>query len=235
MRDLHSARAQEDGEIDHVADALDVGTMNDNIDGERQLQLHDRMGQLAFAGKGASIASDVVGGLRIGVLDRDLDVIKPGLAQLGESPGGEANAGGDQIGVEAGEAGGGRDVDEIAPRRRLPAGEMSLQHAERSRLVKDPKPRPKVKLLLTRLERERIRAIRTSERAAVGQLRQQTDRRRENGCAVARHTKAPSTDIKVPKTKAPKIRAPKIRAPKIRAPKIRAPRASSAPGRATSQ
>ena len=53
-------------------------------------------------------------------------MIKPSLAQLGESFGGEANAGGDQIGVEAGEAGGGGDVGEIAPRGRLPSGEMSV-------------------------------------------------------------------------------------------------------------
>src|SRR5262249_17601134 len=131
---------------------------------------------LALADKGAVIAGDVVGGFRIAVLDRDLNVIKPCLVQLSEPLGGEANARSDEIGVEAGEVGGGSDVDEIAPCRRLTAGEMNLQHPEPGRLVEHACPRRLIKLRLPRLERERIGAVGTTERAPMRELRQETER-----------------------------------------------------------
>ncbi len=96
---------------------------------------------------------------------------------------GDADARGDQIGVEPGLARRRRDLDQIAARAGLAAGEMHLQHAERRGLGEHPRPGRGVELVVALLERQRIGAIRTAERAAVRQLGQQAKRLRQfHGC-----------------------------------------------------
>lgn len=196
MRDLHSARAERQGKIDHFADARNVLPMHDGVDGERQLQTHDLMGEFALAGKGAVIAGDTVGGVRLAVLDRDLDVIKSRVAEFGKPPGGQANAGGDQIGVEPGGAGSGRNIDEVTPRGGLAPGEMGLKNPKPGRLAEDTRPGRQIKLVFTRLQRQWIRAVRTTERTAVGELRQQADRPREAIGAIVRHVTVPGASFR---------------------------------------
>ena len=68
------------------------------------------------------------------------------------------------------------EIDQIAPRTGLAAGEMNLQHAERRRLA-DTRAQVAVSSSVgTRIERERIGAIRTAERAAVRQLGKEAER-----------------------------------------------------------
>ena len=62
------------------------------------------------------------------------------------------------------------DRDEIAPRTRLAAGEMHLQDAECRGLGEHPRPGLCVKLASSRVERERVGAIRTAQRTAVRKL-----------------------------------------------------------------
>ena len=83
---------------------------------------------------------------------------------------------GDEIGVEAGGMGAGRDVDEVAPRARLAAGQVHLQHAERRRLAEHARPGRGIELAPRAVERERVRAIGAAERTAVGQLGQEAER-----------------------------------------------------------
>jgi hypothetical protein len=63
-------------------------------------------------------------GIRL-LLDRDLDVVEAGVGEFVEPLVGDADARGDEIGVEAGAARRRHDVNEIAPRRRLAAGEAT--------------------------------------------------------------------------------------------------------------
>ena len=67
-------------------------------------------------------------------------MVEAGIGERAERLRGDADAGGDEIGVEAGVARRRDDVDEIAPRRRLAAGQMHLQHAEPGGLAEHPRP-----------------------------------------------------------------------------------------------
>ena len=96
--------------------------MHDRVDGERQFEPHHLGGKRALAREGALVSGDVVGRGFYAVLDRDLDVIEPGLHQLGEALRRHADAGGYEVSVETGRARGASNLDEIAPRGRLPAG-----------------------------------------------------------------------------------------------------------------
>ena len=76
MRDLDPGSLQRQREIDHVADAFDVGAVDDEIDGERQAEPHRFGRERIFALERAAIAGDMIGRHRVGVLDRDLDMIE---------------------------------------------------------------------------------------------------------------------------------------------------------------
>ena len=49
MRDLDAAGAERQREVDHVGDALDIGAMHDDVDGERQTEPHRLGGERALA------------------------------------------------------------------------------------------------------------------------------------------------------------------------------------------
>ena len=62
------------------------------------------------------------------------------------------------------------DLDNVTPRRRLSARKMDLEHAEICGLHKYPSPGRSVDLVGTGLESDRVRAIGTTERTAMGEL-----------------------------------------------------------------
>jgi hypothetical protein len=72
-----------------------------------------------------------------------------------------------------------RDLDEVAPRRRLAARQMDLQHAEACGLGEHARPGSGIELIRARIERQRIGAVGTAERAAMGELRQEPERGRQ--------------------------------------------------------
>jgi hypothetical protein len=72
--------------------------------------------------------------------------------------------------------GAGGDVQEVAPRAGLAARQMYLQDAKARRLAENAHPRGAVELVLSRVERERVGAIGTAERTAMGQLGEQAER-----------------------------------------------------------
>ena len=109
VRDLDAAGAELEREIDHVArcarcwrDAPPALT----VSGIPSRTAFGRERVLAL--KRAAIAGDMVGGRRFGVLDRNLHVVEAGLRTVAQGRRGDADAGGDEIGVEAGLVRGGR-------------------------------------------------------------------------------------------------------------------------------
>jgi hypothetical protein len=94
----------------------------------------------AFPCKGAGIAGDVVGGLSIAVLDRDLHVVESGLDQRAQRLFRDANRRRNKIGIKTGRMGPRGDVHEITSRPRLAARQMHLQHAERDRFTEHSQP-----------------------------------------------------------------------------------------------
>src|SRR5438105_443375 len=98
--------------------------MDDGVDGERQFEPDDFLGQLALADKGAIVTCDVVRRRCGAVLDRYLDVVKAGVLELRKSLRRDADAGCDEIGIETGLPRRRRDLDQIASCTGLAAGEM---------------------------------------------------------------------------------------------------------------
>src|SRR6476660_6908895 len=72
--------------------------------------------------------------------------------------------------------GAGGEVDEIASGGGLSAGQMQLQDAELSRFAENAQPGRGVKLVFSRVERERIGAIGAAERTTVSQLGEEPKR-----------------------------------------------------------
>ena len=62
------------------------------------------------------------------------------------------------------------ELDDVTPCRRLSARKMDLEHAEVSGLGKYPSPGRSVDFVPARLESDRVRAIGTAERTAMGEL-----------------------------------------------------------------
>ena len=91
VRDLDAACAERQCEIDHLADAVDVGAMHDRVDGQRQPVPHDLGRERALARERAVIAGDVVGGGGLAVLDGDLHVVEPGCGERAQRPLGDAD------------------------------------------------------------------------------------------------------------------------------------------------
>ena len=176
MRDFDPAGAERQRQRHHVCEAIDVGAMHHRVDRQRNLQAHDLGGKRALAREGAFIAGDAIGAGRLAVLDRDLHVIEAGVGQLAQRVGGDTDRRSNEVGVKAGSVRRGGDVDQIAPRTGLAAGEMDLKNTEAGGFRKHPRPGLRVEFVGPRIERQRVRAIRTAERAAVRQLGQETER-----------------------------------------------------------
>ena len=78
---LEAIGAEAGGELDDLADAIEVGAVQHDVDREREAELADdgRRGHLLPHG---AHAGDAVGDVVVGVLKGDLDVLEPRLAQL---------------------------------------------------------------------------------------------------------------------------------------------------------
>ena len=72
------------------------------------------------------------------------------------------------------------DRQQVVPLERLATGEVQLQHAQVARLVEHPQPILQRQLVRVAGQLERVRAVRTVQRAAVGELSQQAERLRQH-------------------------------------------------------
>ena len=104
-------------ERDHLFKMVDVLAMHDQIRGEGQLVLADGARQFDLVGV-RLCASDPVGGVFVRILEADLDVIEPGVHQRLQPRFGEADARGDEVGIESC---GARAGDEFGQVLRAPA------------------------------------------------------------------------------------------------------------------
>src|SRR5262249_9251705 len=137
VRDLDPAGAKRERELDHAADSVDVGAVHHGVYGEQQFAANDLGRECPLPGKRAAIASDVVGGRGIAVLDGDLHVVEPGLGERAKGLVRDPDRGSDKIGIETGGMGAGGDVHEVAARAGLAARQMHLQDAKPGRLAED--------------------------------------------------------------------------------------------------
>src|SRR5215470_5747435 len=114
-------------------------------------------------------------------------MVEPRIRKLAEPLISDADTRGDEIGVKARVARRRHDVDEIAPRRRLAAGEVDLQHPEPRGLAKHPRPGGGVEFAFALVHLEWIRAVRTAERTAMREFGEKAERavERQRPLAVA--------------------------------------------------
>src|SRR5580704_4384122 len=151
--------------------------MNDGVDGERQARLGDPFCDRLFTGEGALVTRDPVGRWRVGILDRKLRVVEPGIGEFLDTILREADPGGDEVGIKSHFRAMRDDVGEILPRRRFAARKMRMQNAEGRGLRKNLLPDLGAEFVLARIERERIGTIGAAERTAMRQFGEKRDRR----------------------------------------------------------
>ena len=139
----------------------------------------------------AGIAGDGVGVRRLHVLQRYLHVIQPGCLQPCQPRAVEPDGRVIRFVYRPGLVRRRDDLCQIAARRRFAAGQMHLQHAHRRRLAEHTRPGRRVQLVRAIVQRQRVRAIRAGEGAAMRQFGQQAEWRR-NGPAGVRRGQAAS-------------------------------------------
>ncbi len=110
-------------------------------------------------------------------LEADLNMVQTGVGEGLQFFLGQPDARGDQVGIETEAARGGDQLRQIFAHQRLAAGKTNLHAAHSARLAKDVNPLFRGQLFLLLREIERVGAIRALQRTAVGQLRQQPQRR----------------------------------------------------------
>ncbi len=177
MRHFEPAGAKLDRKIDEHGHLMNIRAMDDRIDGERQARLDDISSEGALALPRAFVMAKAVVGLLVGSLEGELRMIEPGVGEFAGQLLAHPDARSDEVGVKPALRSVAREVDNVAPRCRLTAGEMHVQRAERGGLAEDALPGLAVKLIARALEGNGIGAIKTAKRAAMGELDQKPDRR----------------------------------------------------------
>ena len=131
--------------------------------------------------------AEPVVGLLVRALEGELRMVEAGLGQFAGQLLADPDPRGDEVGVEPALRSVAGEFDDVAPRRRLAAGEMDMQRPERGGLAEHPLPGFRIEFRAGALERQRIGAIGTAERTAMGELDQKPDRRRRRGRGVSGH------------------------------------------------
>ena len=185
MSDLDTPCTERHGQFDHLAGARDIGAMDHGIDGQRQAIVGDGFGDDLFLRVGAFIIADPVGGFSFGVLDRELNVIEPGVGKRLHFLRRQSDAGCDEIGIEPDLGAMRDDLKEIMPRRRLATREMRVQNTGGRGFGEDTQPCLRVEFVGTGIHFERIGTIRATERATMREFGEKADRR--GYCGFRRH------------------------------------------------
>ena len=115
-------------------------------------------------------AGDFFGGVWVGALKAELDVVEAGFDELREFCFVEREARGDQVDVEAGGARGLDEIEDVGAGEWFAAGEVGLEDAELRGLLEDTGPCFGGEFGAAGGEFERVGAVDAVERAAVGEF-----------------------------------------------------------------
>ena len=119
-------------------------------------QFDHRSRERQLARMRTAVTGDAIGAFRVHVLQRELDMVQANRLQLGKPCRVETSDRGDQVGIEPGLVRRRDNVDQVAARCRLAAGQVDLQHAQRGGLAKHPGPGRSIQLVRAILQRQRI-------------------------------------------------------------------------------
>src|SRR5262249_36578943 len=148
----------------------EVLPVKDAVDREREVELprDASRGDLLLE---RPIAGDPVVFVRVGALDRDLDVVEPGRLQSVGAIAVENGSGGDQRRIPAGVSRPAAQLNQIAAQHRLASRQRELQYAKTARLPEraDPILGPELpaRAVFVLADLERVRAVRAVQRALV--------------------------------------------------------------------
>ncbi len=140
------------------------------------MPLH-RAGHFQLLREGLLRAGQQVVHLFVGGLEADLDMVQPGFGEAGDLLFGQADARGDQVGVVTQPAGRLDQLGQVLAHQRLATGKTQLRRAHLPRLAEHLDPLGGTQLLMAASEIQRVGAVRALQRAAVGQLGEQPQRR----------------------------------------------------------
>ena len=181
--DLHALGRELLDERDHLFEVVDVLPVDDKIHGERDFVAADDARQFDLV-RVCFGAGNPVGCVLARILKADLDVIESGVDQCLQSCFSKADAGRDQIGVEACGARSRDEFGQIRTRQRFAAGEVRVQHSQLARLLENIDPFRGGKLRTHCSQLQRIGAIDAVQRAAVRDLGDEGERvGNHRGCA----------------------------------------------------
>ncbi len=193
--DLDASGAERQRECDHALDAGGFAAVDDGVDGQRQPCGGDRLrgGELlcmrALRGRRcARRAAESVSWKLSWTWSR------PASARRAASASPQQHARGDQVGVEAGRGRRPHQVRKVRSRRRLAAGEAAPAGRRASAASRQhPLPFRRRKLAARRLQRQRVGAVDAAHRAAMRDLGEERQGRR-NGrrrCSSCDHALRP--------------------------------------------
>ena len=139
VRQLQPLRAELQRQLEQLIDAIEVRPVQHGVDREREAELLRRVRGRDLL-RERPVAGDAVVVLRVRALDRDLDVVEPGLLERLRALAREQRPGRDERRVQPRVARAGAQLVEIAAEHRLTAGERELQDAEPPRLPERAEP-----------------------------------------------------------------------------------------------
>ncbi|MNS70606.1 hypothetical protein D3C72_1039510 [compost metagenome] len=174
--ELDEIRFQGDAQLDDAVDLVDVVPMGHEVQHHRITMGLHRPGHFQFLCKGLFRAGQQVVHLLVAGLETDLDMVQAGLLEVADFLLGQADAGGDQVGVETQFAGFGNQLGEVLAHQRFTAGKAQLRRAHFPRFTEHLDPLFSAQLFALLGEIQRIGAVRALQRAAIGQLGEQPQR-----------------------------------------------------------
>ncbi len=157
------------GDFEHFVDLIDVAAVNDEIERDGDADFFQPFEDAEFLRVGFC-AGDFFGGVGVGALEAELDVVEAGFDELREFLFVEREAGGDEVDVEAGGARGFDEIENVGAGEGFAAGEVGLENAELRGLLEDAGPGFGGEFGAAGGEFEGIRAVDAVEGAAVGEF-----------------------------------------------------------------
>jgi len=158
---------------------MQVLAMHHRVDRQRQIQFARPLRDFNLFLVCVFQTGDTVGDNRLVALKTDLDMAQPGLRQCGKLFAGQQHGGGDEVGVQPDIAGVLDKLDQILARGGFAAGEMDLQHADFGQLGEHLLPFLGRQFAAAALQFDRVGAIRTLQRTAMGQFGEHRERNAE--------------------------------------------------------
>ncbi len=175
---LDPPRAKLVGQRDGLRQIAQIVAVHHRVQGQRQADAGDLGRDLHLAVEAAAIAADEIRHPRVHPLQGQLHMVEPGGVELVQPRTRKPDPRGDQVGIKPRIPRRRDDGHQIGTRGGFPARDMQLQHPQRGSLAEHLGPLRGGQFAVAGRQFQRVRAIGTGQRAAMGQLGQHRQRRR---------------------------------------------------------